>query len=328
MNIFIVASILVVAVCASVLEKQEVEFQAFKVKHGKTYLNKAEEIYRFNIFKENLLNIEKHNILYEQGLVGYKKGITQFADLTKEEFRAYLNPDISRKPTFKTTKYVKSGLTAPSSIDYRQLGQVTEVKNQGYCGSCWAFSVVGSTEAAYARKSGQLVSLSEQQLVSCTIDSLGGVNGGCNGGLLDATFPYIQEYGLESEDAFPYRGDNGTCSYSASEVVTKVSDYVSIGYKDEDALLDAVANVGPVSVSLCADPLDFYDSGIIDDNGCDTGVVDHGVLIVGYGSESGKDFWIVKNSWGPSFGEDGYFRILRGVDKCHITEDAVYPIIN
>jgi cathepsin L len=218
---------------------------------------------------------------------------------------------------------VKTGLAIPDSVDWRTQGQVTEVKDQGNCGSCWAFSVTGSTEGAYYRSSGKLVSLSEQQLVDCSTD----INSGCGGGYLDYTFPYVQQYGLQTESSYPYTASDDNCKYSASDVVTKVSGYHSIESEDEDALLDAVANVGPVSVAIDANYLSAYDSGIYEDDWCSPYGLNHGVLIVGYGSENGKNFWIVKNSWGSSFGEQGFFRIARGQNECGIAEDTVYPLI-
>nr|ABG73217.1 cathepsin L 1 precursor [Diaprepes abbreviatus] len=322
MKVFIAACLLV-AVSATVLEETGVKFQAFKLKHGKTYKNQVEETARFNIFKDNLRAIEQHNVLYEQGLVSYKKGINRFTDMTQEEFRAFLTLSSSKKPHFNTTEHVLTGLAVPDSIDWRTKGQVTGVKDQGNCGSCWAFSVTGSTEAAYYRKAGKLVSLSEQQLVDCSTD----INAGCNGGYLDETFTYVKSKGLEAESTYPYKGTDGSCKYSASKVVTKVSGHKSLKSEDENALLDAVGNVGPVSVAIDATYLSSYESGIYEDDWCSPSELNHGVLVVGYGTSNGKKYWIVKNSWGGSFGESGYFRLLRGKNECGVAEDTVYPII-
>jgi len=321
MKVLIVACLVVVAVSA--LGEPEASFQAFKLKHGKTYKNQVEETQRYAIFKNNLRSIEEHNLLYAQGLSSYKKGINQFTDMTQEEFSAILALSAAKRPHFNATQHVKTGLAVPDSADWRTDGQVTEVKDQANCGSCWAFSVTGSTEAAYKRSTGQLISLSEQQLVDCSTD----INAGCDGGYLDETFTYVKSKGLQTESSYPYTAEDGNCQYSESDVVTKVSGHHSIASEDEDALLDAVANVGPVSVAMDATYLSAYESGVYEDNWCSPDGLNHGVLIVGYGVEGSQKYWIVKNSWGSSFGEKGFFRIVRGQNECGIAEDTVYPTI-
>lgn len=320
MKAFIFAGLLVVAVSATLLEELGEKFRAFKLEHGKTYKNQAEETLRFNIFKNNVRAIEEHNALYEQGHTSYKKGINKFTDMTKEEFTAMLKLSSSPKLKFNGTGHIKTGLSIPDSVDWRST-QVTEVKDQGFCGSCWAFSITGSTEAAYYRKNGKLVSLSEQQLVDCTTD----LNSGCSGGYLEQNFDYCRETGLESEESYPYTGWDGDCQFSASKVVAKVSEYKVIDEGKENDLLDAVANIGPVSVGMDASDLSAYESGIYK---CSSSRLDHAVLAVGYGSENGVDYWIIKNSWGKSWGENGYFKLVRGANECGVAEDTTYPTVN
>lgn len=322
MKVFICTCLLVVTVSAY-LDEQGTKFQAFKLKHDKTYKNQAEEIKRFSIFNDNLRKIEKHNALYEKGLVSYKKGINKFSDLSLEEFRATLNLRIHEKPVLNTINHIRTGLAIPDSVDWRDDGQVSEVKDQGHCSSCWAFSVTGSTEAAYKRKTGKIISLSEQQLVDCTTK----MNSGCAGGYIAETFRYVYSMGLESESDYPYNGTDSSCKFDASKVVTWVSGHTSIAAEDEDALLDAVANVGPVAVEMNASHLSDYSSGIFQDESCPPHALNHAVLIVGYGSDNGQDYWIVKNSWGSDWGESGYFKIVRGVNECGIAEGGVYPSI-
>ncbi|XP_066141224.1 uncharacterized protein [Euwallacea fornicatus] len=319
MKTFILTSLLIVAVGASLLEEHQVLFETFKSAHGKTY-SEQENARRFTIFRDNLRSIQEHNALYARGLVSYNKTVTKFSDWTSEEFRSYLTLHAKPARSLKTTPFVKTGAAIPAFRDWRSEGYVTEVKNQGACGSCWAFSATGSTEGAYFKSSGKLVPLSEKQLVDCC-----SANDGCSGGSLDDTFPYIEEYGLESGTDYPTTGD-GTCKYDASKVVTKISSYECID-KDEEALLEAVGTVGPVSAVVDASYLALYASGIYSDPSCSFNNLNHGVLIVGYGSENGQDYWIVKNSWGPSWGEQGYFRLLRGTNECGIAEDDVYPIV-
>lgn len=323
MKVFICACLLVVNVSAY-LKEQGVTFQDFKSDYGKTYKNQVEETKRFSIFKDNLRKIEEHNALYAKGLVSYKKGINKFSDLTQEEFTATLTLTRDRKSILNvTSQHVNSGLPVPSSVDWRDDGQVTGVKDQAACGSCWAFSVTGATEAAFKRKTGRLVSLSEQQLIDCTTS----LNSGCHGGYTDLTFRYVYSMGLESEADYPYTALNDECKFDASKVVTRVSGHTSIASEDESSLLDAVATVGPISVLMDARYLSDYSSGIYQNDFCDSEDLDHAVLIVGYGSENGQDYWMVKNSWGSTWGDNGYFKIVRGTNECGIAEDSVYPHI-
>ncbi|XP_030749406.1 cathepsin L-like proteinase [Sitophilus oryzae] len=321
---FILASLLVVAVSASLLEQDGVKFQSFKLKHGKTYKNQAEETSRFAIFRDNLRSIESHNARFEQGLETYTKGVNKFADMTLAEFKAMLALQVHSRPSYKADKIFELpvGATVPDSIDWREKNAVNPIKDQASCGSCWAFAIVGSTEGAYAIKTGNLSRFSEQQLVDCTTD----INLGCNGGYLEETFPYIEKNGLEYESDYPYTGEDGTCQYDSSKVVTKISSYVSFN-SSEDTLKEAVGTAGPVAVAIDADYIMFYDSGIYNDSDCDPDYLDHGVLVVGYGSENGQDYWIIRNSWGSSWGEAGYFRFARGVNQCGINADNTYPIL-
>lgn len=256
MKVLIIACLIVVVTSASFLEKHAAKFLIFKVKYDKIYRNQAEELESFNVFIENLRLFEAHNYLYEQGLVTFKKGINQFTDRTQDELNALLMHRYRITSRFGV-EHVKSGLTIPDSIDWRKDGQVSEVKNQGECGSCWAFSSTGALEAVYKRETGILISLSEQQLVDCAVDR------GC-GGVANLKVPtsYIKQYGLESEESYTYTGNNDNCTYNASKVVTSASDYHIIEFRDENALLDAVANVGPVSVAMDASRLFNYESGI------------------------------------------------------------------
>ncbi|XP_066254185.1 cathepsin L-like proteinase [Euwallacea similis] len=319
MKKFILTCLVVVTVSASLLEEHQALFETFKSAHGKTY-SRQEDARRFAIFRDNLRSIEQHNALYAKGLVSYNKTVTMFSDWTPEEFRSYLTLHSKPARSLKTIPFVKTRVAIPASRDWRTEGYVTDIKNQGSSGYSWVFSVTGSTEGAYFKSSGKLVSLSEQQLADCSCG-----NDGCNGEPLDGAFAYVEEYGLESEADYPITSE-GICRYDASKVVTKISKYVSIS-EDEENLLEAVGTIGPVSVVVDASYLANYAAGIYSDSNCSPNNLNHAVLIVGYGSEDGQDYWIVKNTWGTSWGEQGYFRILRGADECGIAEDTVYPVV-
>merc|ERR1711998_763295 len=213
----------------------------------------------------------------------------------------------------------------PASVDWRKEGAVTPVKNQGQCGSCWSFSTTGSMEGRWFLKNKTLVSLSEQQCVDCSHNDQ---NAGCNGGLMDSAFKYAEGTAIETEAQYPYKGRDGTCAAKGGSV--EVKSYQDVTVNDPSALAAAVAE-GPVSVAIDAGSIFFqlYFGGIMK-HFCGTSL-DHGVLVVGYGTENGTDYWLLKNSWGASWGESGYFRMLRDMSKqgpgfCGLQKSASYPI--
>ncbi|KAH6763579.1 senescence-associated gene 12 protein [Perilla frutescens var. hirtella] len=309
---------------ASMVERHE----KWMVEHGRVYKDAAEKAKRFKIFKENVNYIDSFN---EVGTQTYKLGINKFADLTNEEFQASRNgykmgsyPKSSEISSFRYANVT----AAPASIDWRQKGAVTGVKDQGQCGCCWAFSAVAATEGINQLTTGNLVSLSEQQLVDCDTSE----DQGCNGGLMDDAFEYIiSNKGLTTESNYPYEGVDGTCNTKkASSDAAKITGYEDVPANSESALLKAVASQ-PVSVAIDASGSDFqfYSSGVFTGQ-CGT-ELDHGVTAVGYGVASdGTKYWLVKNSWGTSWGEKGYIRMQRDIGAaegiCGIAMEASYPI--
>jgi len=303
-------------------------FLAFKHEHAKHYDSAAAEAQAFKAFSENEDIIASHNAKN----LAYKLGHNEYSDLSKDDFwTLHFKPgfDAKKAKPAATSLHVTSNAALPDAVDWVTAGAVTPVKNQGRCGSCWAFSTTGSLEGAYQIASGTLLSLSEEDLVQCdTTDN------GCSGGLMDNAFKWVEANGIAAESAYAYTsggGTTGTCDTVKEGVpVVKNSGFTDVPTGDEDALKSAVAQQ-PVSVAIEADKSVFqlYASGVLDSTACGT-QLDHGVLVVGYGTDmaaggSGTDYWKVKNSWGATWGESGYIRMARGVNQCGIAMQPSYP---
>merc|ERR1719454_927315 len=290
----------------------ESEYQSlwtqFKQDFTKSYALAEEHDARYLTFKTNVDFIMSHNERADEH--GFTVGINQFADMTRQEFKkTMLTYQAERKQANPIKVFDTTNLA--DSVDWATKGAVTPVKNQGQCGSCWAFSTTGSTEGAYQIATGKLLSFSEQELVDCA-GSYG--NQGCNGGLMDNGFKYLEAKGDALESKYSYTGKTGSCSASKSSdpalakgSVTSFNDVTS----DSETQLLAAVSKGPVSVAIEADQsgFQFYKSGVFSGT-CGTNL-DHGVLVVGYGTDSGKDYWKVKNSWGTTWGDAGYIRLVR-----------------
>ncbi|CAA2954995.1 low-temperature-induced cysteine ase-like [Olea europaea subsp. europaea] len=303
-------------------------YESWLVKHGKSYNGLGEKDKRFEIFKDNLRYIDEQNNVANRT---YKLGLSRFADLTNEEYRSmYLGTKTDRRQRFSKTKsdrYTpKDGDSLPDSVDWREKGAVAPVKDQGSCGNCWAFSTIVAVEGINKIETGSLISLSEQELVDCDTS----VNEGCNGGLMDYAFDFIiKNGGIDTEEDYPYTGRDGKCdTYRKNAKVVSIDGYEDVTPYNEKALQKAAANQ-PISVAVEGGGRDFqlYESGIFSGK---CGVeLDHGVAVVGYGSENGVDYWIVRNSWGPSWGEKGYLRMQRNVRAksglCGIAIEPSYP---
>lgn len=272
-------------------------FDAWKLKFNKKYTTK-EESYRVGVWLQNFAFVEAHNKRFLAGLESYDLEMNEFADLASEEFGAKYLIKFPESVTSKCTGSQAPTLSLPDEVDWAAKGAVTAIKNQGQCGSCWAFSTTGSLEGVAFKKSGSLVSFSEQQLVDCS-KSYG--NEGCNGGWMNASFFYVKDQGITTEAKYPYHGVGSTCKYTEADKVFTVSDCTEVTADKELALTAAVA-LNPVSVAIQANHLSFqlYKSGVYTGN-CGT-KLDHGVLAVGYGTIGGKKHFKVKNSWGATWG--------------------------
>ncbi|XP_076450456.1 procathepsin L-like isoform X2 [Babylonia areolata] len=260
----------------------------------------------------------------------FRLGMNYFGDMTNKEITTMLNGyKMSPNRTAGAAYLPPSNVGAvPSEVDWRKKGYVTPVKNQLQCGSCWAFSATGSLEGQHFKKSGTLVSLSEQNLVDCSKKE---GNQGCEGGLMDQAFTYIKKNrGIDTEKSYPYKAKDERCHFKRADVGATDSGYMDIRSGSEEALKSAVATVGPISVAIDAShsSFQFYQSGVYYEPRCSSRSLDHGVLAVGYGSVGTKDLWLVKNSWGTSWGMEGYIQMARNRDNnCGIATQASYPTV-
>lgn len=277
---------------------------------------------RFGIWLTNKRAIQEHNRADE----GYALTLNKFAHLTQAEYQSMLGVRIHRQ-----TKTVKSDVVLNDAIDWRDGQFVNPIKDQGSCGSCWAFGAIQAQESQYAIKAGQLLSLSESNLVDCVTSDY--ECEGCNGGFSDQAYQYVIDHQagkFMTEQDYPYKPVDGQCKFDASKAVSLIKSYKFSTKGDEAALANSVAENGPHAVAIDASSFtfQFYHSGIYNPSRCSSTELDHEVGVVGYGSENGKDFWIIRNSWGVSWGLDGYMKMIRNNNnKCGVATEPVYPIV-
>jgi C1A family cysteine protease len=309
-------SIVAVLLLAALASASSIDtFRQWSLVHNKVYTGK-EEARRFAIFKENLAKIERLNLDESSARFAPNK----FSDLTEEEFKVmYVNGLKSTKKTLGANLMVKAdGVTA--SADYRD--RLPMVKDQAQCGSCWAFSAIANMEGQLYMNNGKVVTaLSEQQLVSCDKS-----NSGCNGGLMTAADAYACKNAITTSELYPYTSGKGVvskCKNPIPEGVHKFSTYMEWDSISSDAtFMGYLDKYGPLSVGIAAGTYYFqsYAGGVLTDSKACGKDLDHGVALVGYGTESGSDYWLVRNSWGPGWGESGYVKLARGINMCSINE--------
>ncbi|CAL4134684.1 unnamed protein product [Meganyctiphanes norvegica] len=326
----VVSSVTAVALYSVVLD----EWEDFKVEHGKVYTSDTEEAFRRKVWMDNKYFIAHHNQKYYNEESSFKLRMNHFGDMLHHEFVSTMNgygglrtsDDLRDSSLFIEPD---DSVIMPDSVDWREKGAVTPVKNQGACGSCWAFSSTGALEGQHFRKTGELTSLSEQNLVDCS-QHYG--NHGCHGGWMDSAFKYVRDnHGIDTEESYPYEHVDRQCRFNNSTIGADDVGYMDIRRGSEDAVKKAIATVGPVSIAIDAAVRTFmhYHTGVYNDTDCNPHKLDHGVLAVGYGvTEDGVDYWLVKNSWGPHWGDNGYIKIARNQGNiCGVASAASFPLV-
>jgi cathepsin L len=317
---FLALALLIAFAAAKEEFEYERQWKEFTSTYGRVY-SSVESVHRYNIFKKNVDFIESHN---KKGK-SFTCSINKFADLSNEEFRAMYNGFNMSKAKRNNPTFVPTKTNAPASWDWTKQGAVTAIKDQGQCGSCWAFSTTGSVEGCHFLTTKTLVSLSEQNLVDC---SQAEGNQGCDGGLMDDAFQYIMDNkGIDTEASYSYTAQDGTCHYKSTSCGSTVTSFSDVTSGSESALLTAVYSA-PTSVAIDASQssFQFYSGGVYDEPNCSSTQLDHGVLAVGYGTDSGTAYWLVKNSWGTSWGMNGYIEMSRNKNnQCGIATMASLP---
>ncbi|KNC54251.1 cysteine proteinase 1 [Thecamonas trahens ATCC 50062] len=343
MKITLLALVALAAIASAHSVQLVNEFEAWKAQHGKMYASLDEHNARLSIFADNKLRAAALNARSQTATFG----MNAFADLSPEEFKAsFLSSSPATLPSDYTLDAPAGNKDIPSSYDWRTHTPpvVNPVKNQGQCGSCWAFSAVSAIESAWALAGNPLVSLSEQNIIDCTLNNEAycikyhgqkSCPAGCNGGLQPEAYLYVMaNHGIDTESSYPYQAVDGTCEFKSSSVGATVSNWTFVSTYEapnEEAVAEALVEHGPLAIAADASEWQLYMGGVFD-LPCGHSL-DHGIVIVGYGSKKtilGKEhpIWIIRNSWGASWGEKGYMYLQRGDNKCGVADYVTRPIIH
>ncbi|XP_076151643.1 digestive cysteine proteinase 1-like [Alosa pseudoharengus] len=328
--LLIAAASLAVVSCAS-LSLEDLEFHAWKLKFGKSYRTPEEEARCKDIWLTTRRRVLTHNILADQGIKTYRMGMNHFSDMDNAEYRQKALMNLARSNATKTAQRpgtmtfgLKKGPKRSTSVDWREEGCVTPVKDQQSCASSWAFSATGALESQVCIAHGKLVSLSEQQLIDC------GIFDDCSGGTVKGAYDsltLLDDGQLDTEDSYPYEAKGSTCRFDESDVGAVCTGYDTGDPGDEEGLEVVVALLGPISVTVDAghDSFQSYQSGVYDEPSCQS-TGSHAMLVVGYGTEDGQDYWLVKNSWGVNWGDEGYIKMSRNKNnQCGIASATILP---
>ena len=318
MKVYIAIILSVISLCAAHLKyshenSHEYTFSDYELEFNKKYADEQEHLIRREIFESNFEKIKKINADPSKT---WKAGVNFLTDRMNKEIDSLkgLNRSLrfkTHRPNFSAGPSQDEINDLPDSVDWRTKGVVSNVRNQGGCGSCWAFATIATLESHVAIQTGKLLAMSEQQLVDCVQNPQHcGGTGGCEGATEELGFDYVHKAGgIIARDNYKYTAVDGTCKDTKNPKIASIEGFTQLKTNDYDALMVALANQGPVSISVAASAWSFYSSGIFSQN-CGTDI-NHAVVAVGYGVEKGKKFWIVRNSWGTGWGENGYIRIMR-----------------
>lgn len=298
---------------------EEKSFVAWMKEHN--YIFSGEEYQtRFGIWMANKRLVQEHN----KGKSTFKLALNSLSHLTPAEYNSLLG----FRSTAESTKVYNQVLSNDESLDWRDQKVVNPIKDQGQCGSCWAFSAIQAAESAWAINHNQLYSCSESNLVDCVTTC-----SGCNGGLMTSAYTYIvnkQGGKVQKESDYPYKPVEGSCKFNAATAVLSIKGYVNIAKNSDADLMAKVKSMGPAAVAIDASHSSFqlYSSGVYKESRCSPMFLDHGVGCVGYGSQDGTPYYIIRNSWGVSWGIDGYMLMYRGNNHCGIAAMACIPQVN
>ncbi|XP_057370712.1 procathepsin L-like [Daphnia carinata] len=330
LQVLVLFATLAVAVAQDFLQDDEnrdstddADWERFKAKHKKKFKNKDRERIRKNRFVQHNRQIKKHN---QMGKSSYTLQANQFTDWSEaelEQLKGEIDTDNEIPGPVVSTDILRQSV--PDAVDLRKNPCMPKVKYQGGCGSCYSFAATTPIEFQRCQKTGKLVTLSEENIVDCS-QKYG--NAGCNGGLALRAWNYVKDIGINTEEAYPYQGEETLCEYSASNYGGNVTSWsYATRSNDEEAMKAVVANYGPLAVSIDATNWEFYSSGVFSSAACSNTSTNHAVVIVGYGKDenSNKPYWIVRNSWGPEWGQDGYIYLERGANMCAVSKRAVFP---